>query len=521
MQSPLDAFDRSVAAAREAFLGALPAWGVRDLGEAFEGMSDPALCGVVESLSQVARVTESLLSGASGQVAQRSRPELGQDGLAKKTAFSSPQGMIAAAMGRSVRDASKYVAVGEATATQSTFGGSRREPRYPAIAAALNAGHLSVAVASGITSMLDRVTGRADADLFTSAEVSLATNAVGQSLEFVTTLIKEWEGRLDPDGIEPREEELRQSRFLSVREERDGSIALKGRFDPVNGAAIKLAVEAIVSSELRKARDAFGSSKAHGSCEHVELDVDGRPIARTDVASASAIVDTGFDAPGGGGGAAACSCVDPDFEEVRTIGQMRADALADLARHLIGCDSSPVAASTTLVIRTDLDTLTGSLALATIDGVDQPISAQTARALAASAGIIPAVMGGASEVLDLGREQRLFTRAQKIALAERDGGCAAPGCTRPPHLTEAHHASWWDRDHGASDLDNGVLLCWFHHHLLHRAEWTMKIVDGRVWFIPPPHIDPAQRPRPGNNRRRTLRTPTPEDGVPGENLAAA
>ena len=256
-------------------------------------------------------------------------------------------------------------------------------------------------------------------------------------------------------------------------------------------------------------------------CEHVELDVDGRPIARTDVASASAIVDTGFDAPGGGGGAAACSCVDPDFEEVRTIGQMRADALADLARHLIGCDSSPVAASTTLVIRTDLDTLTGSLALATIDGVDQPISAQTARALAASAGIIPAVMGGASEVLDLGREQRLFTRAQKIALAERDGGCAAPGCTRPPHLTEAHHASWWDRDHGASDLDNGVLLCWFHHHLLHEAEWTMTIVDGRVWFIPPPHIDPAQRPRPGNNRRRTLRIPTPEDGVPGENLAAA
>jgi hypothetical protein len=158
------------------------------------------------------------------------------------------------------------------------------------------------------------------------------------------------------------------------------------------------------------------------------------------------------------------------------------------------------------VIRTDLDPLTQALGVATIDGVDQPISAATARQLAASAGIIPAVMGGHSEVLDLGQSQRLFTRAQKIALADRDGGCAAPGCGRPPQLTEAHHIDWWERDLGPTNLSNGVLLCCYHHHLLHRAEWVIRVEDGRVWFIPPPHIDPQQRPRPGNTLRRTLST---------------
>jgi 5-methylcytosine-specific restriction protein A len=71
-------------------------------------------------------------------------------------------------------------------------------------------------------------------------------------------------------------------------------------------------------------------------------------------------------------------------------------------------------------------------------------------------------------------------------------------------LTEAHHIDWWDRDLGPTNLSNGVLLCCYNHHLLHRAQWVIRVRDGRVWFIPPPHIDPQQRPRPGNTLRRAL-----------------
>jgi hypothetical protein len=59
--------------------------------------------------------------------------------------------------------------------------------------------------------------------------------------------------------------------------------------------------------------------------------------------------------------------------------------------------------------------------------------------MACCAGIIPAVLGTTGQVLDLGRERRLFTGAARRALILRDRGCAFPGCDRPPKWTEGHH----------------------------------------------------------------------------------
>ncbi|MGO7983867.1 HNH endonuclease, partial [Rhizobium johnstonii] len=74
---------------------------------------------------------------------------------------------------------------------------------------------------------------------------------------------------------------------------------------------------------------------------------------------------------------------------------------------------------------------------------------------------MPVVLATDSLPLDLGRTARLFTAAQRIALAERDCGCAF--CGAPPSYTQAHHIRWWKRDEGPSNLDNGVLLCWRDH----------------------------------------------------------
>ncbi|MCG1038037.1 HNH endonuclease signature motif containing protein, partial [Polaribacter sargassicola] len=76
-------------------------------------------------------------------------------------------------------------------------------------------------------------------------------------------------------------------------------------------------------------------------------------------------------------------------------------------------------------------------------------------------------------ILDLGRENRLFTKAQKLALVERDGGCAR--CGLPPHMTKAHHLKWWKRDAGPTDLSNGVLLCESCHHRIHDNGWDIRI----------------------------------------------
>lgn len=181
------------------------------------------------------------------------------------------------------------------------------------------------------------------------------------------------------------------------------------------------------------------------------------------------------------------------------VTQMNADALADIARLSLSSTDAPAALRSAMVVaRIDEASLASGNGHATIDGVDQPVSAATARELVASAGFAPMLVRGGSEVLDLGRSARLFSTAQKIALVERDGGCAWPGCHRPPSHTQAHHIAWWTRDRGRTDLSNGILLCSHHHHRVHDDGWGIAIRDGRSWFIPPPHVDPGQRPRAGN-----------------------
>ncbi|MFT4211772.1 MAG: HNH endonuclease signature motif containing protein [Microbacterium sp.] len=88
--------------------------------------------------------------------------------------------------------------------------------------------------------------------------------------------------------------------------------------------------------------------------------------------------------------------------------------------------------------------------------------------------------------LDVGREQRLFTSNQRIALAVRDGGCVWPGCDRPASYCEAHHCDHWAADHGRTDIDRGVLLCRFHHLLLHNQGWRIsRDRHGPVLLHPP------------------------------------
>jgi hypothetical protein len=80
--------------------------------------------------------------------------------------------------------------------------------------------------------------------------------------------------------------------------------------------------------------------------------------------------------------------------------------------------------------------------------------------------------------LKLGRSQRLFSAAQRIALAARDGGCLMPGCDRPPSWCEAHHIDEWDEHHGATDVDVGVLLCRHHHMWVHDSGARVARIPG-------------------------------------------
>ncbi len=125
----------------------------------------------------------------------------------------------------------------------------------------------------------------------------------------------------------------------------------------------------------------------------------------------------------------------------------------------------------------------------------EQINARSIRRIACDADIIPLVLGGAGQVLDVGRAQRLFPPHLRRALVARDKGCAFPDCSVPASWCEAHHLMPWSRG-GSTSIDNGVLLCSRHHHVIHHESWSVELRSGIPWFTAP-----AGRRRTGNPRR--------------------
>ncbi|MBN2177296.1 MAG: DUF222 domain-containing protein [Demequinaceae bacterium] len=282
--------------------------------------------------------------------------------------------------------------------------------------------------------------------LFTKA----LTKATGLPLYQVRKLVWQAQAFSDPDAWRQREEHQHDSHLLTIKDDTDGMVTLTARLTPLAAAPVRAVLDAGVRSAIHARRD------------------------------------------------------NPDTDP-RSPWQMRADILTDLCRHALDCDHATSGVKTTVVVRMTLADLESGLGLGEIDGMPQPVSVGALRQAAADAQIIPAVLGEASDILDWGRSRRLFTPTQRLALVERDGGCA--WCNSPPTWCEAHHIRWWERDAGPTDLANAVLMCARCHHRIHRDGWNIEIHDHVVHFIPPATIDPTQTPHLGGRTRYELSTP--------------
>ena len=119
----------------------------------------------------------------------------------------------------------------------------------------------------------------------------------------------------------------------------------------------------------------------------------------------------------------------------------------------------------TVVVTVDHDQLRQNLGAAHLD-TGHDLSVSETRRLACTAGILPAVLDGTSLPLDLGRANRFFTEAQRVALATTYDECASEGCDRPYAWSELHHEDPWAKD-GRTDLQLAVPLCRFHHRRAH------------------------------------------------------
>lgn len=241
----------------------------------------------------------------------------------------------------------------------------------------------------------------------------------------VTRALTELPGDVDPD----------------IRRAAEATLVTHAQqFDPVVVARLGRRILSLIAPDLWEQREANRMSKADAlaaRCRDLTFSDDGHGLVwlrgRLDC-EAAAIVHAALNP------LSTPLPLTPEGPDRRSASHRRGDALVELCRRALTTGDLPDCGSErpTVVITIDIDRLRESTGIATTDNA-VTLTAAAARRIACDAAILPTVLGGAGQPLDVGRQQRLFTRAPRRALILRDHGCAFPGCDRPPTWCEAHH----------------------------------------------------------------------------------
>ena len=350
--------------------------------------------------------------------------------------------------------------VGDAIAPRTSLHGEPLPRRHEAIAGAVLGAELTAVHAAIVVRGIDVVADRTDVATLDALEHTLVDYAASLTTRQLGKLVRQLPDRFDVDGAEPREQLLRERSRITIRNLPNGMTRVVAELHPVAAGLFTTVMDAHTAP---RRQPAFADAADPGSLGTGSLDTAGAH--------------------------------DPIMADLRPLAQRRVDAFETIMREALRHDTGSLAGTAvTMLVTVTLDELRTGLGAARISGVDEPISAATARRLAADAELIPVVLGGDSEVLDLGRSARLFSEPQRRAMVARDGGCVWPGCQAPPSWCEAAHLEPW-LPHGPTDLDNGALMCSAHHHRFDRDGWSLRRIDGIPHLIPPPWLDPRRAPR--------------------------
>jgi hypothetical protein len=392
---------------------------------------------ISSALSSVADVQAIYLSGADKRAAL-----LAINTAARQLAELNLR-VIAAAGDVAEEDGARDIAAWLAPRTQADSPAVRADQRlaqaldgkWGRIAAGMAAGQVSVDQARVIVHGLDALPDHVGADIIDKAEAQLVEYAkefppsdlrklARQILDVVAPEIAEAE---EAKQLEREEQQAREKCRLTLKPIGDGTTRLSGLLPDLD------------ATRLRTYLDAFTSPrKQEGALDGEE---DRIPHHRKLGQAFCALLEH----------------LDPD----------------QLPDH--GGDA------TTVMVNIDLDSLITELGVGAIVG-GEPLSATAIRRLACTANIIPVVLGGNGEILDLGRSRRLYSPAQRKAIRLRDQHCRGEGCTIPAAWTEVHHLKPWSEG-GNTDLKDGILYCSFHHHRAHDPRFSHDLLpNGDIRF---------------------------------------
>ena len=425
------------------------------------------------AFAEIGRRVDAATAVYAAEIARRSARDLGHGGLAQRHGARTPEIFVQQVTGANAREAVSLVRVGTMMGVDAVAGSAPgattttdAAPWLREVARATSEGRLSIEAADVIRAGLGTVEAATDpvaltASLTEAAAILLAL-APSLTVERLAARARALRDELDVEGVRRREEQRRERRYLQLVPQADGMTRLNGLLDPESAAIVTAAFDA-------------GTSPRRGGPRFVDPEAQRRS--------------------------------DELLDDPRTVGQIALDTFVDLIR--IGCDADDGtvlgvrrAAVRVLVTEHDLRDREG---MAWFEGQPDAVSIETAERHACNAGILPILFDTDGHVVNIGRAQRLHTARQRVAIRARDAGCIIDGCDKPPSWTEVHHPEEWDRDHGETSVENGVLLCRFHHRWVHDGGWSVIRRGIDYLLVPPASVDPAQTPIPTRAKSAAFR----------------
>ncbi|HWM34719.1 MAG TPA: DUF222 domain-containing protein [Pseudolysinimonas sp.] len=438
-------------------------------------LADQALMQAQRTLAEIRRRTDAEAARVAAEIAHRSRPDLGYEGLAQKLGARTPEILVQRLTETSAGEARSLVRVGRILETADAGAAPDPARRYAvddapwlrAVAAAIRGGRLSIERADVIRAGLGEVDEDSPAglaDALAEAAQTLLRESPGLTLERLASRARRLRADLDAAGVAEHERRLRERRYLHLIPQADGMTRISGLLDPESAALVTSAFDAATSPRRNGPRFVDPIEQARAE----ELDGD-----------------------------------------ERTIEQIAVDAFVELIRIGGQADGTKVLGTRRPAVRVLVAApdLADGMGHGTLEGQSEPVSIDTVRRHICDAGAVPIVFDSSGQGMDLGRTVRLHTTAQRAVIAARDGGCIFPRCDRPPAWCEVHHPDEWERDTGRTSVENGVLLCRHHHMLVHNEGWkvTHDRAAGGYAVVPPASVDAARRPVPAPSRSEALR----------------
>jgi hypothetical protein len=415
----------------------------------------------------------------SAEIAKRSSHEFGNAGLARSNGSATSAIFIQSITGSSIDEATKLARLGEMLADserqQSTDSrdNSHLTDAPPAtgplaagpfaagpfatgpLATAAVAGDISVAAADAIRKGLGKPDAAITHEQLRTAETELLKQAGKVSPEALLKLARVARSELDLEAVARGQKQKAAMRYVRAWQ-RDGMSGGSWSLpDEDGGSEIHTALKLLLASRT-------------GGPRFPETDANGEPIIKTAAEIA--------------------------LEDDRAPEHVLADGFAQIFLNGLRVDPSvvPGAGRAPVRVMVTAKVLQEERGTAILEGSMTAITFAKLEEYLCEGGKVGVLFDDDGKLIDVGREQRLFTKRQRTGLGVRDGGCRYPGCDKPPSWCEAHHIFQWVRDKGRTDTADGILLCRYHHMRIHESGAEITRDGATYWLKPAKSVDPNQ-----------------------------